>query len=252
RSSGIDVKSDEIFLQRSLVKKGNRDLTGADFGWYLRKYVTEESYPVSALVLERREWGNFYGFLREVKEQGAVVADANVDEAVMYEALEQRLQRAKALFGDIHQVEKGEIGDINYGLEKLRLRERRLQLEQADLSPQAITIEKDAIAAKRARLEAEYAGLQQKLETLYTQINRDSITVAAADGRVLEIPIAKIVRVYRPNAMGLFEKIGFYFAKLAEFFTDDPREANTEGGIFPAIFGTVVMVLIMSVIVTPF
>jgi phosphate transport system permease protein len=32
---------------------------------------------------------------------------------------------------------------------------------------------------------------------------------------------------------------------------DDPREANTEGGIFPAIFGTVMMVLLMSVMVTP-
>ena len=43
-----------------------------------------------------------------------------------------------------------------------------------------------------------------------------------------------------------------YGAKVVEFLTDDPREANTEGGIFPAIFGTVMMVMIMSVIVTPF
>ncbi|MEI6535262.1 MAG: phosphate ABC transporter permease PstA [Verrucomicrobiaceae bacterium] len=36
------------------------------------------------------------------------------------------------------------------------------------------------------------------------------------------------------------------------FLTQDPREANTEGGIFPAIFGTFVMTLMMSVLVTPF
>src|SRR5690606_4534982 len=30
------------------------------------------------------------------------------------------------------------------------------------------------------------------------------------------------------------------------------REANTEGGVFPAIFGTVAMVMLMSVVVTPF
>ncbi len=52
--------------------------------------------------------------------------------------------------------------------------------------------------------------------------------------------------------MGTTEKLGFYFAKLWEFVSDDPREANTEGGIFPAIFGTVMMTLIMAVIVTPF
>jgi phosphate transport system permease protein len=46
-------------------------------------------------------------------------------------------------------------------------------------------------------------------------------------------------------------KIGFYLQKVWEFIADDPRESNTEGGVFPAIFGTVMMVLIMSVVVTP-
>ena len=32
----------------------------------------------------------------------------------------------------------------------------------------------------------------------------------------------------------------------------DPRESNTEGGIFPAIFGTVMMVFLMSFAVVPF
>jgi phosphate transport system permease protein len=52
--------------------------------------------------------------------------------------------------------------------------------------------------------------------------------------------------------MNLFDKVIFYFEKLWEFLSDDPREANTEGGIFPAIFGTVLMVMIMAVLVTPF
>jgi phosphate transport system permease protein len=33
---------------------------------------------------------------------------------------------------------------------------------------------------------------------------------------------------------------------------DDPREANSEGGVFPAIFGTVTMTLIMCIVVVPF
>ena len=52
--------------------------------------------------------------------------------------------------------------------------------------------------------------------------------------------------------MGITGKIVFYFGKLWEFVSGDPREANTEGGIFPAIFGTVLMVMIMAVLVTPF
>jgi phosphate transport system permease protein len=68
----------------------------------------------------------------------------------------------------------------------------------------------------------------------------------------VDISVAKVVRIYQPNKMNLFNKIGHYFSKLGEFLADDPREANTEGGIFPAIFGTVMMVVIMSIIVTPF
>jgi phosphate transport system permease protein len=60
------------------------------------------------------------------------------------------------------------------------------------------------------------------------------------------------VRAYRPNSMNPAAKLRFYMEKIWEFVSADPREANTEGGIFPAIFGTVAMVLLMSVVVTPF
>jgi phosphate transport system permease protein len=47
-------------------------------------------------------------------------------------------------------------------------------------------------------------------------------------------------------------KSALYLERLWEFLSAEPREANTEGGVFPAIFGTVMMVLLMSIIVTPF
>jgi len=71
-------------------------------------------------------------------------------------------------------------------------------------------------------------------------------------GREVTIPLARIIRASRPNAMSLLDKTGYYFSMLWEFVSEDPREANTEGGVFPAIVGTVMMVLLMSVIVTPF
>src|SRR5207302_7089053 len=50
---------------------------------------------------------------------------------------------------------------------------------------------------------------------------------------------------------GLAAKGARYLARGLEFGWGDPRESNSEGGVFPAIFGTVMMVLIMSVMVTP-
>jgi phosphate transport system permease protein len=100
-------------------------------------------------------------------------------------------------------------------------------------------------------LDAEYKGLQSRLSELYTQINRDSMLARTADGKEVAIKLAEVVRAFQPNKMSLAEKIGFYVEKLIEFVSDDPREANTEGGIFPAIYGTVLMVIVMSIMVTP-
>jgi phosphate transport system permease protein len=60
------------------------------------------------------------------------------------------------------------------------------------------------------------------------------------------------VHIYQPNKFSFTEKTGYFFTRIGEFLSDNPRESNTEGGVFPAIFGTVTMVLLMSIIVTPF
>jgi phosphate transport system permease protein len=247
-ASGMKFDSDKPLVRRDLFKSGNRDVTGSDFGWLMHDFLADIEQPNSVLVLERREWGNFYGFLRQVKEQGKVVADAGIDDAVALQALHERLERAEQLHKQIYEIEKKQIGGINFKLEKLRLSERRLELNKTTPTP----ADTESIAAGRAELQAEYQGLQGRLAELHQQIARDTLVAEVADGRSVEIPLEKIVRAYRPNGMNVFDKLQFYGGKLWEFLADEPREANTEGGIFPAIFGTVAMVLIMAVIVTPF
>jgi len=239
----FDLGDEQQGVTRYSLKTGNRDLTGGDFRWIIEPNIERRRYPETLLVAERREWGNLYGYLKAVKENGALIAEGNVAEP----ALRVRLQRALALFDEIRRIEKHDIGSVNHDLEGLRLAERRLELDNV-VSPAPWA----EIKEQRNALEKAYAGLQQRLTDLNRQIRRDSLTVEVMDGRVVEVPLAKIVRVYQPNAMGLVAKIGFYFEKLWEFVADEPREANTEGGIYPAIFGTVMMVIIMSVFVTPF
>ena len=52
--------------------------------------------------------------------------------------------------------------------------------------------------------------------------------------------------------MNTTEKLAHWGEQVKKFLTDSPREANTEGGVFPAIFGTVLMVILMSIVVMPF
>jgi phosphate transport system permease protein len=78
-----------------------------------------------------------------------------------------------------------------------------------------------------------------------------TLVVSTAGGASKEVPRSAIVRSVRPNGMSLGGKIAVYASRLREFLLDDPRESNTEGGIFPAIFGTVMMVFLMSFAVMP-
>ena len=246
KSAGLAVDDAQLFYERLLIKVGNRDHYGADFRHVLSDWLVDRERPAEALVLERTEWGNFYGVPVAVKQAGTVIAAG----AQAYAAWEPLQERAGELRERIRAVEKGEIGAINYRLEQLRLDERRLALEGR--TPAGDPAAHAELARHRQELDVEYARLQEELGSLYAEIRRDTLVMKQVTGEEVEIPLDKIVRGYRPNAMSVVEKAGFYCSKLWEFVTEDPREANTEGGIFPAIFGTVLMVLIMSAIVTPF
>ena len=249
-SSGIPVNEAQGFYERQLLKLGNRDLTGADFTWVLSDFVHDVEYPQNVIALERREWGNFYGHLSGIKENSELISfsgDALAIEAARWNDFNERLERALDIRDDIYVIENQEIGQINYAMERLRLRERRLELDQ-ELTPEALA----EIDSDRAELDEEYDLLQVQLIALYETVNRDSAIFVAANDEETEVSFADIVRAYKPNQLSLVGKIGTYFLKLGEFLTAEPREANTEGGIFPAIFGTVMMVMLMSVFVTPF
>lgn len=243
QSAGIDITTGQDYVTRYLLKVGNRDVTGTDFLAVVEPNVLKQRHPKDLIAMERREWGNFYGYLQNIKENGKVIAteDATVQQ------LHKRIERTLDLFAQIRQIEKDEIGAINYKLERLRLKQRGLEISN-ELTPE----KQQDLEIERGKLDNQYKNLQQELGNLYQQINRDSLTAEVADGRSVEIPLSKVVRVYQPNAMSITEKLSHYFMKLWEFVSDEPREANTEGGIFPAIFGTVMMVFIMSIIVTPF
>jgi phosphate transport system permease protein len=230
-------------VTRYLVKTGNRDILGSDFRWLYDIDLQKQERPEDVMVLERIEWGNFYGYLNAVYEDGEKVAEGEKS----WSEFISRLHRSNDIRERILQLEQGDIGAINYKLERLRLKERRLQIDD-ELTEEAIS----SLAGQRKTLDLEYKILLAETQKLYQQINRDSISAIVMDGSEVIVPLEKIVKAWQPNKMSFLSKIGFYGQTLWMFISEDPREANTEGGIFPAIFGTVMMVLLMAVLVTPF
>ncbi len=237
----IDKNAQSPIIERWLIKIGNRELN-ADFRWIDQPHIKAVNRPERLIVLEREEWGNFYGELRSVEEKGNVVAEGESAWTIFLE----RVERASLLREQITQLEKKEMGSINYQLEMLRMERKKLVLERAE-TPEALA----ELSVEEARLTSQFNVYMAQLQTLNEAIKRDSARFQVMDAQVVELPLEEIIGGLKPNQMNVIEKTGRYVVAFWRFLTEDPREANTEGGVFPAIFGTIMMVIIMSIIVTP-
>lgn len=231
--------------RRFLMRIGNRDLYGVDFKWFDTAEVVARSEPHDAIALERREWGHFYGTLEELRLPGGVVSG---DQA--WPKLRQELGASRSRYRAIQKLETREIGKINAEIEAARLGIRRIALSSRGTTQEGA----DAIRGLQGRIDSaarRFEELRPRLDALRSEDAAFRFVVRSARGESRDYPISHIVRIYRPNEMGLAGATAVYLSRLGEFLTADPRESNTEGGIFPAIFGTVLMTLLMTIAVVP-
>lgn len=248
QEAGLSLDSEQAEVQRTLIHSGNREFSDSDYFWVLDNALSERHYPDHLAVFERTRWGQLYGYLRGLSENGTLLQQGpDIDQDMLWREFEQRRQRTEALQQEIDRIESNMLGQINRTLEQLRLEQRRLELLGPLKVPQL-----EVLARERADLEQDYHLLQKRLTRLQQQVTRDHFHVEVADGRVLEFAMVDVIRAYRPNGMSLVDRLEHVGIKLWEFLSDSPREGNTEGGVFPALFGTVLMVLLMSLLVTPF
>lgn len=239
----------EGFAKRRLVRTGNFRLTGEHFDWVEDFEITPdgERFPEWALVLERLTWGRFYGFpvaFKVGEDRVAETPDAAWEQFSNYhDEVRERWHRRKKL-------EKDDMGKVNHAMEKLRLQVRVVELEEGKES-EAYAQAAAAIESPMQVLQKKYDSLAQEIRTLDQENDRFVMTMRTASGQETDIKVAEVVRAYPANQISFGKKISIYLSRWAEFLTDEPREANSEGGVWPAIFGTVMMTMIMAVLVSP-
>jgi phosphate transport system permease protein len=234
--------------RRRELRTGNYELTGEHFTWVSDFEVADESRPPWALTIERTSWGRFYGTPVALLVDGAPVVRGA--EAVC-RSLPERIERADELRTERRELEREGIGALNTRQERARLRVREAELEHGEGSA--------AVAAARADLEreqpaidAEYARIRAEIEALEAELRRVELAIEPAGGAETRLPLGSIVRAYPANELGFLDRVGLYVSRWVEFVLEDPRESKTEGGVWPAIFGTVLMTMIMSLAVVPF
>ncbi|MFT6507215.1 MAG: phosphate transport system permease protein [Colwellia polaris] len=233
----LDIDESAETIERLLIKTGNRELVSLDFRWILVPQINKTSLPEELVVIERRTNGNFYGYIEDIILDGEVVGQQKMAELV---------ERVSDFQTEIEALQKTDIGAINYQIERTRLKERKHRLDET------LTAElEQEFKVEVANLKAEYQVLEKQLMALRKKVSRDQIVVRAMDGQKVTINFEDVLHITFNNKLSVFGKMKLFFSQIAAFIVDDPREANTEGGVFPAIFGTVLMVLLMTVIVSP-
>jgi phosphate transport system permease protein len=240
---------DQARTYRLQLKVGNRDLFGADYRWVDEAAVTARTEPAEAVYVERREYGPFIGSLVRLMDGDREIATGS---DAVWSALQPLIAKADDDRAAIQEIERDEIGTINAAIEAERLAIRRLDLAAARGEPGSGTAERQASERRVAELNDQYSGAEKRLGEARGAASTTRVVLAAADGQEKELPTIDIFRAYRANELSVAGRASVYASRLWEFLSGEPRESNTEGGIFPAIFGTVMMVILMSLMAVPF
>lgn len=79
----------------------------------------------------------------------------------------------------------------------------------------------------------------------------DTYRIRLASGRLVDLPLSAVATIYAPNDMSTWDKAGHFFSSIWRFLSESPRRSNVQGGVFPAILGTVTLVILMAAVVSP-
>ena len=232
---------------RRLFRTGNFELTNTHFTWVSDFSVANETRPDWAMVLERQAWGRFYGLPVAFEVNGQVQA---AEPPRIWDLFNQYHDEVRRRWRQRRGLETDDIGRISRKLDRARLVVRSAERTSGpDSEPcrqaQARFREVEAWA------HSEFDRIGSDIRLLNSQNARYKLRLRTADGKEALIALADIVRAYPANRLSPGEKLGLYGSRTWEFLSDVPREANSEGGVFPAIFGTVLMTLVMSLAVVP-
>ncbi len=241
------IREADGFASRTLYRIGNFDVYNEDFKWAVAHQVVKTETPPGIFFIERKEWGPFIGFIKTLKLDSRRISGEKVSLHALYSAHDEAIDRREA----VRSIEVDEIGAINYYIEEDRLALRRTELDYGKKSAE-YRAEKEKFERRTKERRAGFAALKKRIAAINKEDEKYQITLREIGGREKNLRLSEIVRLYPANNLSLFGKIGVYFSRWGEFLTDDPREANTEGGVLPAIFGTVMMTLLMVVFVAPF
>lgn len=231
---------EEGVVGRLSIKVANRELYPADFVSVLEPELTAPTQPKEWAVIERTRGGDFFG-----KPIGFSSLDG-IRTKNIHQELIRGLDFADSLRSEIDRISNQEIRLISWQLEQLRLKKRKHELNEELNEEFIVSYQQETHALNEKLSESE-----KNLDLLNSQLQIESLLLEDMSGQKTRIPLSQILDIWYPNQMSYTEKVAHWGKQVWKFLSQNPRESNSEGGVFPAIFGTVFLVIVMSIIVMP-
>lgn len=155
------------------------------------------------------------------------------DEYLEISELEKYLNLINGITSEIEGIYKNELADLDKTLAALDT-----------------PVSAENSAAKNTLLQ--YQSLQKQIAELESKRDTYLLNLVDVKGEPLALTLADVHSISFPSTITWVGEIKYAFNVLWLFLSESPKQASTAGGIFPALFGTVVMVLLMTLIVAPF
>jgi phosphate transport system permease protein len=227
-------------VERYSIKVANRDLYGIDFVSLLSSQLHDAQTPADLVVIERTRGGNFFGRILDLK------GVEGLQQTAIAETLTFELQQIALIRDRIDGITERRLKGLNHQLEALRLKQRRDSLN--GVLTEELTLR---YQQQNAIIREQLSQTDIELDELRAELASKTLVVEDMRGERLEISLNRVLDFWYPNQMSYADKLSHWGHQVWKFLSDDPRESNSEGGVFPAIFGTVLLVIIMSVMVMP-
>ena len=236
------IQSDGKIHAEIQIFTGNKEVYGQGFRFVDVDDVIKESTPSRVMRVERMTYGNAIGKPVRLKIVGGEPIPA--DDARFDARLHEAITEVAARRDEILHIEEQLIGSIS----------RQIAAKEIDIKTATRRNELAVVSAAKeeiATLSQQSTALAVKSRDLRKRQNENSLEMVLFSGEKKSITMGNVVDVTFSNELSWFGRAGAFVTNLWRFMVEKPREANSEGGIWPAIFGTFVMTLLMSVAVTP-
>ncbi|WP_413737625.1 phosphate ABC transporter permease PstA [Sodalis sp. RH21] len=236
RDAGPQAPDTVFYVIRTGGTDASRDFIRVSAG-----QVISRRRPPDVLLLQRNFYGKEYGFLQGMTEDGQPLTAGD-----MSHALQQRLTLIETQRRLAAGLRTRQQAGLNQRAEQLS-RQRQQWLKDGRWTP----LNQAVYRAGQNEIQRQNDQLNRQLADIEKEMDRDRLILRDAAGATREVPLREIERAWYPNNMGFAEKVRLWAAQVGRFVSRDNHDYPAQTGVFPAIVGTLLLVMLMSVMVMP-